>query len=86
MARTPSRPHVPYRADDPTLGKKTGIRVPRIDATSDGFEPFDELLTRAKGTGRTPPRRKKKSVPRAESDEEEEDDDDDDEEDVIKSK
>jgi hypothetical protein len=73
MARTPSKPHIPYRGDDPTVGKKTGIQVARINRTSDGFEPFNDLLSQA--NGRTPPRRKKKRV--SDEGEEEEDEEDD---------
>ncbi|KAK7064625.1 CENP-C-C domain-containing protein [Favolaschia claudopus] len=60
MARTPSKPHIPYRGDDPSVGKKTGFRVARVNRTSDGYEPFNDLLTQA--NGRTPPRRQKKRV------------------------
>ncbi|KAF8213564.1 Mif2/CENP-C like-domain-containing protein [Mycena galopus ATCC 62051] len=58
MARTPSKPHIPYRGDDPLVGKKTGIKVPPVSRTSDGYEEFGDLLDQAQ----TPPRRKKKRV------------------------
>ncbi|KAJ7693573.1 Mif2/CENP-C like-domain-containing protein [Mycena rosella] len=73
MARTPSKPHVPYRGDDPSVGKKTGVKVPRVERTSDGYEPFQDLLSQA--NSRTPPRRKKKSIPRGDDEDEQDDDD-----------
>ncbi|KAJ7124803.1 Mif2/CENP-C like-domain-containing protein [Mycena crocata] len=80
MARTPSKSQPrPYRGDDPSVGKKTGMKIARVERTSDGFEPFNDLLSQA--NTRTPPRRKKKkSVPRANEDEDEEEDDEDGEE------
>ncbi|KAJ7102397.1 Mif2/CENP-C like-domain-containing protein [Mycena belliarum] len=83
MARTPSKskPHLPYRGDDPTVGKKTGINVARVARTSDGYEPFHDLLSQA--NSRTPPRRKKKSIPHGDGDgDEDEQEDDEDEEEV----
>ncbi|KAJ6501590.1 Mif2/CENP-C like-domain-containing protein [Mycena vitilis] len=81
MARTPSKPskpHVPYRGDDYSVGKKTGIKVGRVQRTADGYERFDDILSQA--NTRAPPRRKKKSVPRvSDGGEEEEDDEEDDE-------
>ncbi|KAJ6626883.1 Mif2/CENP-C like-domain-containing protein [Mycena sp. CBHHK59/15] len=76
MARTPSKPkpHIPYRGDDPSVGKKTGIRVARVQPTADGFEPFQDILHQA--NDRTPPRRKKKSIPRRVEDAEDDGDDD----------
>ncbi|KAF4615347.1 hypothetical protein D9613_002538 [Agrocybe pediades] len=50
--------HIPYRGDNPEVGKKTGIAVQHVERKSDGFEPFEELLQQAP----SPPRRKKKSV------------------------
>ncbi|KAJ6574672.1 hypothetical protein B0H19DRAFT_1125199 [Mycena capillaripes] len=76
MARTPSKPsskpHVPYRGDDPTVGKKTGFKVANVERTSDGFEKFHDLLDQA--DGRTPPRRKKKRVSDAGEEEDEDED------------
>ena len=70
MARTPSKPHIPYRGDDPNVGKKTGIPVPRsILRTSDGYEPFNDVLSQAVTP---PPRRKKKRVSEVEEEEEDE--------------
>jgi len=51
--------HIPYRGDNPEVGKKTGIAVQHVERKSDGFEPFEELLQQAP----SPPRRKKKSIP-----------------------
>lgn len=48
-----TKAHIPYRADDFTHGKKTGVTVREVDRRSDGFEPFGELLTQADGL--TPP-------------------------------
>lgn len=58
-ARRP-KAHIPYRADDLTHGKKTGVNVRVVDRKSDGFESFGEVLTQADVV--TPPhlRRRKK--------------------------
>jgi centromere protein C len=48
--------HIPYRGDNPEVGKKTGIAVQHVERKSDGFEPFDELIQAADGL--TPPQRK----------------------------
>lgn len=59
--RGPPKKHIPFRADDLGLGKKTGIAVQYVGRDSDEFEPFDELMKQA--DDRTPPRvksRKKK--------------------------
>jgi hypothetical protein len=55
--------HIPYRGDNPEVGKKTGIAVGHVERMSDGFEPFDQVIQQA--DNRTPPRpkRRKKSVP-----------------------
>ncbi|KAF8884784.1 Mif2/CENP-C like-domain-containing protein [Infundibulicybe gibba] len=37
------KPHVPYRGDNPEVGKKTGVAVRHVQRMSDGFEPFEEL-------------------------------------------
>ena len=54
--------HIPYRGDNPEVGKKTGIAVQHVARQSDGFEPFEQILQQA--DGRTPPRPKgrKKSL------------------------
>lgn len=71
--------HIPYRGDNPNVGKKTGIAIKHIERKSDGFEPFDEILGQA--DKRTPPRLKKRKSSMAgkryrdwDSDEEDEDD------------
>ena len=56
--RGPLKAHIPYRGDNPEVGKKTGIAVQHVARQSDGFEPFDQILQQA--DGRTPPRRKKR--------------------------
>ena len=60
--RGPLKAHIPYRGDNPEVGKKTGIAVQHVERQSDGFEPFDQILQQA--DGRTPPRPKsrKKSL------------------------
>ncbi|KAJ7225980.1 Mif2/CENP-C like-domain-containing protein [Mycena pura] len=73
MARTPNKPHIPYRGDDPSVGKKTGIKVPRVARTFDGYERFNDLLNQAT---RTPPRRKRKSMSRARDGEQKDGEDD----------
>ncbi|PBK93241.1 hypothetical protein ARMGADRAFT_992935 [Armillaria gallica] len=52
------KPHVPYRGDNPDVGKKTGVTVKRVIARGDGFEPFEQLLQQA--DQRTPPAKKRK--------------------------
>ncbi|KDR73744.1 hypothetical protein GALMADRAFT_251561 [Galerina marginata CBS 339.88] len=54
--RGPQKAHIPYRGDNPEVGKKTGIAVQHVERKSDGFEPFEEILQQA--DGRTPPRPK----------------------------
>ncbi|KAJ7745502.1 Mif2/CENP-C like-domain-containing protein [Mycena olivaceomarginata] len=44
--------HVPYRGDDPTVGRKTGISVAPVPRGSDGFEPFEELMGQIHDSGR----------------------------------
>lgn len=61
--------HIPYRGDNPAVGKKTGIAVRNVERKSDGFEPFEEVMQQA--DKRTPPplakaRKRKKSVAREE--------------------
>ncbi|KAG6885872.1 hypothetical protein C0993_008391 [Termitomyces sp. T159_Od127] len=58
--------HIPYRGDNPEVGKKTGIAVRHVERKSDGFEPFDELIEQA--DKRTPPqltvsKKRKQSIP-----------------------
>ena len=56
--------HIPYRGDNPEVGKKTGIAVQHVERKSDGFEPFEEIMQQA--DKRTPPkpkgRKRKKSI------------------------
>ncbi|KAF5365797.1 hypothetical protein D9615_010691 [Tricholomella constricta] len=62
--RGPQKAHIPYRGDNPEVGKKTGIVVQHIERKSDGFEPFEELIQQAdKRTPFKPKGRKKKSIP-----------------------
>ena len=55
--RALQKAHIPYRGDNPEVGKKTGIAVRHVERQSDGFEPFEEVMQQA--DGRTPPRVKK---------------------------
>lgn len=68
--------HIPYRGDNPEVGKKTGIAIQHVERKSDGFEPFADVLRQA--DGRTPPRPKirKKTPARAERYADEYDEDD----------
>ncbi|KAF5313505.1 hypothetical protein D9611_008548 [Ephemerocybe angulata] len=73
--RALQKAHIPYRGDNPEVGKKTGIAVQHVQRMSDGFEPFEEVLQQA--DGRTPPRprgRKKSSMVRYDDDEDEDED------------
>ena len=54
--RGPQKAHIPYRGDNPEVGKKTGIAVQHVERKSDGFEPFDEVIQAADVI--TPPKRK----------------------------
>ncbi|KAI0273529.1 Mif2/CENP-C like-domain-containing protein [Gloeopeniophorella convolvens] len=66
--RAKQRPHIPFNADDLGRGKKTGLPIPTVGPGSDGFEPFDEILSQAdtrpawhghnKPPGRKTPKRK----------------------------
>ena len=78
--RAIQKAHIPYRGDNPEVGKKTGIAVQHVQRKSDGFEPFEEVMQQA--DGRTPPRpkgRKKKSVVYEDDDEDDQYSDEDDE-------
>jgi len=55
--------HIPYRGDNPEVGKKTGIAVAHVRRTSDGFEPFDQLIQQADKRTPPKPKKRKKSVP-----------------------
>ncbi|THH12011.1 hypothetical protein EW145_g281 [Phellinidium pouzarii] len=46
-SRRTLKAHIPYRADDLTQGKKTGVNVREVDRRSDGFESFGEVLNQA---------------------------------------
>ncbi|KAF8077557.1 Mif2/CENP-C like-domain-containing protein [Lyophyllum atratum] len=63
--RGPQKAHIPYRGDNPEVGKKTGIAVQHVERKSDGFEPFEDVIQQA--DKRTPPkpkgRKRKQSVP-----------------------
>jgi centromere protein C len=74
--RVAQKPHVPYRADDLAVGKRTGVTVDRVDRKSDGMEPFQDVLDlmdrrsppRAKNTGR---RKKRVTSPTVDNPEDE---------------
>lgn len=63
--RGPHKAHIPYRGDNPGVGKKTGIQVNHVDRDSDGFEPFENLMQQ-QADGVTPPhlvsKKRKKSM------------------------
>ena len=71
--RAGQKSHVPYRGDDPTVGKKTGISVQPVPRGSDGFEPFDQLIDQLKEHEPARTRKKKKSVPQDREEDEDED-------------
>jgi centromere protein C len=66
--------HVPYRGDDPTVGRKTGISVAPVPRGSDGFEPFEELMGQIHDSGR-PRKRVRRSSERGDGGDGEEDED-----------
>ncbi|KAJ7635861.1 hypothetical protein B0H17DRAFT_504717 [Mycena rosella] len=41
--RLRSKPYVPYRGDDSTIGRRTGIHIPAVNRI-DGFELFEEIM------------------------------------------
>jgi hypothetical protein len=55
--RVAPKPHIPYRADNLDVGKKTGVAVDRVDRKSDGFEPF-QAVVELMDNKRSPPRAK----------------------------
>lgn len=54
--RGPLKAHVPFRGDNPEVGKKTGFVVELVERKSDGFERFEEIMSQA--DKRTPPKLK----------------------------
>lgn len=72
--RRANQKYIPYGGDDFQRGKRTGIPVAYIEHSSDGFEPFEQLIDQA--DQRTPPRPKvqKKKKPKTPIVEEEESD------------
>ncbi|KAJ7579047.1 Mif2/CENP-C like-domain-containing protein [Mycena floridula] len=70
--RVQQKAHIPYRGDNPEVGKKTGVAVNHVAPTSDGFENFEELI----GTvdqNQPQKRKKKQSLQLLEEDEYDED-------------
>ncbi|KAI0031481.1 Mif2/CENP-C like-domain-containing protein [Vararia minispora EC-137] len=63
-----SKAHIPFRADEPGLGRKTGLAVPRVPHMSDEFEPFNEVLRRGDPTPPRPTRKRRSSAYRADDD------------------
>ncbi|KAK7467237.1 mitotic fidelity of chromosome transmission-related protein, variant 2 [Stygiomarasmius scandens] len=47
LRRGPPKAHVPYRGDNREVGKKTGVKIPRVQPGSDGFEPFENVIGQA---------------------------------------
>ncbi|KAJ7154180.1 Mif2/CENP-C like-domain-containing protein [Mycena filopes] len=72
--RATQKSHVPYRGDDPTVGRRTGLSVTNVPRGSDGFEPFDKLIDE-----HAPARLRKKKRSIAQDDEEEDDEEEKDE-------
>jgi centromere protein C len=66
--RALQKAHIPYRGDNPEVGKKTGIAVQHVERMSDGFERFEDVMQQA--DRRTPPkpkgRKKKSAIPEPE--------------------
>lgn len=60
--RGPLKAHIPYRGDNPEVGKKTGIAVEHVEPQSDGFEPFEQVIQQADERALPQPKRRKKSV------------------------
>lgn len=60
--RGPQKAHIPYRGDNPEVGKKTGIAVQHVERLSDGFEPFAEVMGQADRRTPPKPKRRKKSM------------------------
>ena len=50
--------HVPFRGDNPGVGKKTGVAVDPVTRRPDGFEAFEDIIQQA--DKRTPPKVKNK--------------------------
>jgi centromere protein C len=69
--RGPLKAHVPFRGDNPEVGKKTGYTVQHVERKSDGFEPFEDIIRQA--DKRTPPKMKsgkRRQIPASPIDEE----------------
>jgi centromere protein C len=75
--RGPLKAHVPYRGDNPEVGKKTGIAVQHVERQSDGFEPFEQILQQADGRTAPRPKGRKKSFTAAAHQDRDQDQDDD---------
>ncbi|THU87257.1 hypothetical protein K435DRAFT_730030 [Dendrothele bispora CBS 962.96] len=45
--RGPPKAHVPYRGDNREVGRKTGVKIQRVQPGSDGFEPFENVIGQA---------------------------------------
>ncbi|KAJ7766613.1 Mif2/CENP-C like-domain-containing protein [Mycena metata] len=73
--RATQKSHVPYRGDDPTVGRRTGISVQSVPRGSDGFEPFEKLIDEHAPTKL---RKKRKVVAQDEDEDEDEEDEDED--------
>ncbi|RXW17692.1 hypothetical protein EST38_g8161 [Candolleomyces aberdarensis] len=64
--------HIPYRGDNPVVGRRTGIAIPHVQRGSDGFEPFEEVMQQADGQMPPRPKGRKKLVVYKEDDDEDE--------------
>lgn len=69
--------YIPYRGDNPEVGKKTGIAVQHVQRKSDGFEPFEEVMQQADGWLPPKPKRQRKKSSIVQYDDEDEEVEDD---------
>ncbi|KAF7289013.1 CENP-C-C domain-containing protein [Mycena chlorophos] len=77
--------HVPFRGNDPSVGRKTGIRIQEVARNSDGFEDFNGFLDQQYVGVEAPTQRKTKGKGKAKKgkDVDQEMDDDDDPDDAM---
>nr|GAT42702.1 predicted protein [Mycena chlorophos] len=77
--------HVPFRGNDPSVGRKTGIPIQEVARNSDGFEDFNGFLDQQYVGVEAPTQRKTKGKAKAKKgkDVDQEMDDDDDPDDAM---
>lgn len=54
IRRRLQKPYIPFRGDSVEVGRKTGIKIMRVERGPDGFESFEEILRHADNL--SPPR------------------------------